>query len=65
MNFRIIGPKYQSKPAIKKKRNPLEIAEAIPKVNRSKWVTPLAMVITLYGNGVMPKKATIQPPISM
>ena len=65
MNFRIIGPKNQSKPGNKKKRTPLDIAEAIPNVIGSKWVAPLAMVITLYGKGVTPKKATIQAPISL
>ena len=47
MNSLIGGPNHQSSAATAKNRMPRPNTEAIPKVQRSSPVTPLAIVITL------------------
>ena len=58
-------PNLYSRKATRKKRKPLDSIEAVVKVNRSRFVTPLAIVITLYGKGVTPAINTIQLPYSL
>jgi hypothetical protein len=55
-------PYFQSNAAIIKKRKPRAKIEANMKTGMLKPVTPLSIVITLYGNGVTPAKNTAQAP---
>ena len=62
MNSRAKSPNHHSRPASRKKRSERETIDAPINDNRSKWATPLAIVISLYGIGVMPLMMMIHTP---